>query len=77
MWHTHVESVSKHILLRKLKLVFRVDVLFSVHFVHLKSYLINIMFVWENVSNVKKCIILQDIAISIICRNNSGYNWKP
>lgn len=67
----------KMFLLRKLKVIFRVDVLFSVFFVHFKSHLINIMFVWENVSNVKKCLILQDIDISIICRNNSVYHCKP
>lgn len=64
-------------LLRKLKLIFRVDVLFAVYFVHFKSHLINIMFVWENVSNVKKCLISQDININIICRNDSGYHCKP
>lgn len=67
----------KMFLLRKLKLIFRVDVLFSVYFVHFKSHLNNIVFVWENVSSVKKCLILQDIAISIICRNNSEYDCKP
>lgn len=72
-----LSQLVKMFLLRKLKLNLRVDVLFSVYFVHFKSHLINIVFVWENVSNVKKYFILQVIAISIICRNNPGYNCKP